>query len=221
MDILDKFYADLKFGISVPEFLRRFLEVLDFVHSNDLTPQMRLAQGRVKRLRDEIAPMRAFLRKAAEDGDSVQFPLDSGPVDCNVYSVAGQTRRIQITVAQARARLNVMTELNERGIGRGYLGITDDRPTAEFVRAMNRERIAYSTSGAQRTLVSALSLCLKKKSGPKGASTLLIEAPLNDLPVSRLEETLPSLRNVAKTSPFNEVFLVGDGERRQSCYQLK
>jgi len=91
MDILDSFYADLKSGMSVREFLKRFLEVLDFVHSIKLTPQMRLAQGRVKRLRDEIAPMRAFLRKEAEDDDSVQFPLDSGPVDCNVYSVVGQT----------------------------------------------------------------------------------------------------------------------------------
>jgi hypothetical protein len=116
-----------------------------------------------------------------------------------------------------------MTELNQnpKSIGRGYLGITDDRPTVEFQGAMAKGRTMYSTTGAQNTLCHAVYLCLERKNDPKGADTLLIEAPFNILPVARIEEILPTLEAEAAPSAFKEIFLVGEGERVPECYQIK
>jgi hypothetical protein len=219
-DALEVFYVDLRRGMYVEEFLDGYPRILDFVHANGFTADMRLAKGRLKKLRDEVSPVRALLLTNAQPEDWVQFPFDAGPIDCNHIRAGGEHSRIQITIAQARARFNLMKELNEKGSARGYLGITDDRPTSEFKSAMKRERIAYPTVGAQRTLVSSVSLCLRKKSKAQGATTLVVEAPLNNLPVTRVEEVLPDLVTAAANSPFRDVFVVGNGERR-SCYRLK
>ena len=222
-DLLDEFYAAVQSQILIGAIKDRYSDVLEYVHANNMTDDMRLAKGRVKRLRDEIAPAMHFLRCQTGDSDSVQFPLDDGPIDCTVFYSAGSKRQIQITGAQRRERLNLMTELNQnpKGIGRGYLGVTDDRPTVEFQGAMAKGRIMYSTTGAQSTLCHAVSLCLERKKDPKGADTLLIEAPLNVLPVARVEEILPTLEGKAVLSAFQEIFLVGDGERTPECYKLK
>jgi hypothetical protein len=114
-----------------------------------------------------------------------------------------------------------MRELDEKGIGRGYLGVTDDRPTAEFMAAMSRERIMYSPGAAQKTLVDAIRLSLEKKGDPRGANTLLIQVPLDILPKNRVDDILPELVQIATTSPFDEIFVVGNGEYRDSCIKLK
>jgi hypothetical protein len=221
VDELDEFYADLQDGIVVREFLERYPLVLDFVHANGLTSSIRLGAGRCKRLRDELSPARRFAQAAAGLNDLIQFPLDSGPIDCNIVTSRRHIRKIQITVAQARERLNLMHELESRGSGRGYLGVTDDAPMAEFEQAIHRPRMMYGVSGAQETLCRAVSLCINRKAEPKGADTLLIDAPLNILPLARIEETMPRLRSCARVSGFRDVFLVGDGEFRQSCFRLK
>jgi hypothetical protein len=192
MDALDQFYADLNAGIPAATFLDRYPGIIDFIHAAGLTHQMRLARGRVKKLRDEVAPFRRLLLMGVATGDSVQFPLDDGPIDCNWIRSGKESKKVQVTIAQGVARFHVMTELNQKGRGRGYLGITDDRPESEFKRAMARERIAYPTTGAQRTLVASVALRLKKKFRTKGATTLLIEAPLNNLPVTRVQGILLS-----------------------------
>ncbi|HEX3652057.1 MAG TPA: hypothetical protein VHU18_04450 [Rhizomicrobium sp.] len=221
MDILDIFYEDLTQGISIADLLLRYPVVVEFVHGAGLTSDMRLARGRVKRLCDEVAPARRFAQATLQGSDLIQFPLDSGPIDCSVLPTTGKLRKIQITVAQARARLNVMRELDEKGIGRGYLGVTDDRPTAEFMAAMSRERIMYSPGAAQKTLVDAIRLSLEKKGDPRGANTLLIQVPLDILPKNRVDDILPELVQIATTSPFDEIFVVGNGEYRDSCIKLK
>ena len=221
MDLLDNFYTALQTGMPIQGLLEQYTEVLQFVHANGLTNDMRLARGRVKRLCDEVPRITRFVKHNCDPINVVQFPLDSGPIDCNITSAHGFTKRIQITVAQARARMNVMTELNEKGAARGYIGVTDDRPTAEFTAVMSRERIAYSTAGAQKTLLNAIALCVGKKAKAQGADTLLIDAPLNILPKARVDEIVPDLVELAMASPFPEVFVVGDGEHRDSCFKLK
>jgi hypothetical protein len=221
MDELDQFYSDLKQGISIGELRLRFPEILRFVHENELTPDMRLAKGRVKELRDEIAPGFAFAQTIHSDVDILQFPLNSGPIDLSISGPAGNIRRVQITIAQARERFNLMTELNEAGLSAGYLGHTDDEPTANFKEAMARGRIMHSTSGPQRTLIKAISLCLKRKSDPKGADTLLIEAPLNSLPEGRIVEILPELSDLARLSAFEQVYVIGTTERRGTPLAIK
>lgn len=219
--MLEEFYADLQQGIAVREFLARYPSVIDFVHAQGLTSSIRLGAGRCKRLRDELSPARRFAQASAGPDDLIQFPLDCGAVDCNIVTPSGTIRKIQITIAQARERLNLMRELESTKIGRGYLGVMDDAPTDEFNRAISRPRVMYSTTGAQNTLSRAFALCIERKADPKGADTLLIDAPLNILPMIRITEIVPQLRQIASASRFPSVFLVGDGEFRQSCFRLK
>jgi hypothetical protein len=80
-DLLDEFYAAVQSPILVSLIKSRYSDVLEYVHVNKMTEDMRLAKGRVKRLRDEIAPAIRFLRCQANDTDLVQFPLNDGPID--------------------------------------------------------------------------------------------------------------------------------------------
>jgi hypothetical protein len=110
-------------------------------------------------LRDEVAPVESFLREHADAADRVRFPLNSSVPDCNVWHREPVLHRtIEVTVAQARERLNKMTELNNTGWGRGFIGITDDRPKSEFVEKMASPREAYSTDQVRDTTVTALGL---------------------------------------------------------------
>jgi hypothetical protein len=221
MDELARFYEDLKQGISVEDFLQRYPQVIKFVHQAGLTSDMRLARGRVKRLCDEVSPARHFAKAVLHDSDLIQFPLNTGPFDCSVLSTTGSLSRIQITVAQARERFNLMTELDSTGEGRGYLGVTDDMPTDAFRRAMERGRVMYSTEAAKKTLCEAVSLCVENKNGTGGADTLLIQAPLEILPERRVAEIFPALVNNAACSVFSSVYVVGGGESNGQCIRLK
>lgn len=221
MDALDNFYDDLKSGISAEDFLARYKLIVEFTHEIGITSDMRLARGRVKRLCDEVAPARLLIQHEFSDAFLVQFPLDDGAIDCNILTKTGICRKIQITVAQALERLNLMTELNEKGIGRGYLGLTDEMPKSSFDTAMERERMMYSTASAEKTLCSAISLCIAKKAKPKGADTLVILAPLGVLPTKRVLEIAPQFEEIAAVSKFTSVFVVGGGEWRGRAIQIK
>jgi hypothetical protein len=174
----------------------------------------------MKRLRDEVTPAARFVRRCAAPEDRIQFPLDYGAADCNVCHQAPVRRRtIQITLIQGRERLNLMTELNETGCGRGFLGVTDDRPTSEFFDAIGKEREMYSTAEGQRTIVQAIELCAQNKAGIQG-DTLLIEAPTY-LPMVRMLEIQLQLKQSVSRLSFSEIYLVGDHEDGDLCLQLK
>ena len=222
-DELERFYAALKCGTTVEDFIARHERILPFIHSTGRTSDHRKGKGNLKRLSDEITPAARFVKKYAPREDRIQFPLDNSDWDCNVCHKATDNRKIQITIIQARERINLMQELNESGSGRGFLGLTDDRETKEFRDAMSRERSMYSTEEAQRAILHAVALCLEKKNkkGNKGADTLLIEAPLDTLPEERWLEIRHKLIEMATPSAFNEVYLVGRGDNSDICMKLK
>ncbi len=141
-DELHNFYAVLKRGTTVADFLDRYERVIQFIHKENLTKSYRLAQGAVKKLRDEVSPVARFVRMHAAPEDRIWFALSNSAPDCCVRHEGDGLREIEVTVAQARERLNVMTELNQTGTGRGYLGLSDDAQTEDFVAKMTQPRVA-------------------------------------------------------------------------------
>src|SRR4051794_38563083 len=108
---------------------------------------------------------------------------------------------MEITVVQARERLNLMAELNQTGAGRWFIGLTDDQPTEDFRTAMQAEPRMYSTDEAQQALKRAIELCIEKKMHSCG-DILLIEAPLDVLPNDRWLELKPDLAGLAGVLSF-------------------
>jgi hypothetical protein len=216
-DDLDRLYATAKAGTSVREFLQHYSAIFPFIRAKNLTCDYRLGRGRLKRLRDELTIGAHFLSLHANANDRVQFPLDSGGTDCNWYS--DRKRTIEITVVQGRERLNLMTELNETGEGRGFLGLTDDEPTHKFNEKMRQGRHAYSTDEAQQSMIHAIELCAQNKSR-SSCDILLIGAPLGNLQMSRWLEIKNQLAAKVQRLPYSEIFVMGDGECKD-CIQLK
>jgi len=224
-DELDCFYEILKKGTTIEDFLGRYDLIIQFVISKGWVADFRLAKGRLKKLRDEIAPVVCFVRVHAASQDRIQFALDDDAIDCNVWHGSTFHRKIQVTVAQAKERLYLMTELNERGSARGHLGLTDDRKTQDFCNEMNREMQAYSTQQAQDTIVRAVGICLENKKYNSGADTLIIGEPLDEkLPTDRWLEIKPRLSESARVSAasslFSEIFVVGPGDGAGICFQI-
>jgi hypothetical protein len=151
------------------------------------------------------------------------MPLDSSVPDCNVWHRnPARHRTIEITIVQGLERLYLMTELNETGHGRGFLGLTDDQSKVEFLSAMNNDRRMYSTEEAQTTMLHAISLCVRKKVHSSG-DTLLIEAPLHWLQRTRWLQIQSLLMQLVEELSFTEVYLIGsrDDDGDHSCLQLK
>jgi hypothetical protein len=224
MDDLDGFYELVRGRTRVDQFLRCYDALSTFVHSNGLTPDYRLGKGRLKRLRDEVTPAACFVRQHAAPVDEIQFPLNSNVPDCHVWHRDPERHRtIEITVVQGRERFNLMTELNSCGLARGFIGLTDDKPTGEFLDAMRApldERPMYSTDAAQEIMAHAITLCARNKLHSKG-DTLIIEAELLALPRIRWQETQSRLAQLTVLLSFSEIFLIGYHDDGDLCLQLK
>ena len=129
-------------------------------------------------------------------------------------------REIEVTVAQGNERFNVMTELNQTGIGRGFLGLSDAAPTEHFARKMAQLREAYTEEEIARIMICAVAICASKKSKSRG-DTLLIEAPLETLPADRWDNLMPSLSKKVKKLAFPEVYVTGRSSGRDICLRIK
>ncbi len=217
---LDDFYTALKSGTTVANFLERYDGIIRFIRKESLTKDYRLGRGRVKKLRDEVSPVTRFVRKHAAPEDLICFALDDTAPDCIVKHGDDRQREVEVTVAQARERLNVMTELNQTGTGRGYLGLSDDAPTEDFVRRMDQPRVAHSTEEIGRSIICAVAICARKKSKSRG-NTLLIEAPLETLPADRWGNFRAPLAEKVKDLALLEVYVTGRSGNRDICLRIK
>ncbi len=218
-DDLDDFYTALKGGTTVASFLKKYEHIIEFIHEEGLTEGYRLARGRVKKLCDEVSPVARFVREHAALEDRIWFALDDTTPDCCVRHGGGRLREIEVTVAQARERLNVMTELNRTGTARGYLGLSDDAPKEDFVRRMTQPRVAYSGEEVGHSMIRSVAICARKKSNSQG-NTLLIEVPLQTLPANRWDDFRPHLAEKVKELAFREVYVTGRSER-DICLKIK
>ncbi len=219
-DELDDFYTALKSGTTVARFLEQYEHIIGFIHAERLTEDYRLGKGRVKRLRDEVSPVARFVREHASLEDQIWFALDYTAPDCCVRHGVDRLREIEVTVAQGSERFNVMTELNQTGIGRGFLGLSDDAPTEHFVRKMAQPREAYTEEEIGRIMICAVAICARKKEQSRG-DTLLIEAPLVTLPAERWDNFRTPLSKKVKELAFPEVYVTGRSSGRDICLRIK
>lgn len=219
MNELDRFYCLLQSGTSVAEFFRCYEALFPLIHSNGLTPEYRLAKEPLKRLRDEVTPAYPFIRQHAALDDKIQFPLDDGPHDCNIWHrEAARRRTIQITVVQGQERFYLMTELNETGCGRGFVGLNDDSSRSAFKKKMEQKREMYSTEQVRMAMVRAFRLCAEKKRQNQ-SDTLIISTSMAILPRSRWMEMQSELAKPFSGLSFSEVYVVSDEDK--FCWQLK
>ena len=208
--------------MTVGDFMNRRAQLTPFINSAEHIHNYRLARGRLKKLRDEIAPMTRFVSIHAKAEDRIQFPLvNDGPVDCNIWHDRNRHRKIQITGAQRRERLNLMERLNKAGKSSGFLGLTENEPTGEFLKRMNDEPCMYSTQKAWETTVRAVRLCIANKIDNRGADTLIIDAPLNYLPPEKWRGIEHDFSRDVIKSPFSEIFLVNVDDNGDQCIRIK
>lgn len=207
-DELDVFYSTISNGTTVSDFLRRYSAIIPFIHSAGMTKDFRLKRSRVKKLSDEIAPTARFARAHAKPEDRIRFSFSDRIPDCLLEHSDGRLRQIEVTIAQAKERLNTMLELNEHGIGRGYLGLPDDRPERDFSEAMQKERMAYSPENVRRTSLRAIELCAQQKMAAFG-DTLLIDFPFQPIPAQRWRSFTTEFREAIGDLRFSEVYLCG------------
>ena len=219
-DELGDFYAALKSGTTVASFLDRYERIIQFIHKEGLTKDYRLARGRVKKLRDEVSPVARFVREHAAPEDRIWFALDDTAPDCCVRHEGDRLREIEVSVVQARERLNVMTELNQTGTGRGFLGLLDDAPTEHFVKRMAQPSKGYLEEEIVRIIICAVAICARKKRRSRG-DILLIEAPLETLPADRWGNIRAPLAEKAKELAFPEVYVTGYSSDRDICLRIK
>lgn len=221
MDMFDSFYEQLRSGLEIGEFFERHAALFPKIRARGLVEDYRLGRGQMKRLRDEVTPVALFLSRHAGNSDRVQFPLNSSVPDCNVlHRTPSLHRTIEVTVAQARERLNLMTELNKTGWGRGFIGVTDDQPKSVFDEKMADEREAYSTEQVRETMIDALALCARNKAHSQG-HTLIVSTAMEHLPRERWVEMRPLLAASIAPLTFQEVYLVGRPDNADLCLKLK
>ena len=219
-DNLDNFYVDLRHGLSVASFLERYQSAIRFIHATGLTNDFRLGKGKTKRLRDEVSPVARFVKQNAAPEDRIAFTLDNTFPDCCIIHEGGHLREIEVTIAQGRETFFVMTELNEAGTGRGYLGLSDDAPTKEFRSEMAKPRQGYFEEDVVQSIISAVALCARKK-GTTGGDTLLIEAPLETLAPTQWNSHKLRFSEQVRDLSFTEIYLTGHSDNNDICLRIK
>ncbi len=100
---LDDFYAALKSGTTVANFLERYDGIIRFIHKEGLTKDYRLGRGRVKKLRDEVSPVARFVKVHAAPKDRICFALDDTAPDCFVKHGGDRLREIELASTAANS----------------------------------------------------------------------------------------------------------------------
>jgi hypothetical protein len=137
----------------------------------------RAKRGSLKILRDEVTPVLHHLRFVKAKGE-VKFALNNTIPDCWLReSPEAKPQGLEITVAQSREQHYLGRELNEKRMGRGFLGLPDNASSKAFSDSLARPRVMYSTESALKVIGNGIKYCLKKKADPKYTGfDLLIEA---------------------------------------------
>lgn len=182
----------------------------------------RARRGQLKKLRDEIVPIRDYLKSLKFEGD-VRFPLDNSVPDCWIrQDINSKPIGIEITVAQAREQHLLGEELNNNKLGRGFLGLNDGATSEAFRARLDKPRIMYTSDLALRVVTDGIRLCLEKKNKLKYKGlTLVIEAPLGLIPNERWESAHAELRSAAEQTPFKQIYVIGDRESYLFGFPIK
>lgn len=181
----------------------------------------RAKRGAVKVLRDEVAPVLHHIKFTKANGD-IRFALDNTVPDCWLREPSGKTQGLEITVAQAREQHLLGKEMNDKGIGRGFIGIPDTASAKAFEERLAKPRIMYSSASPLKAIAQGIKLCLQKKNHPKYAGCdLLIEAPLRCLPNERWSQIEDELCIAANELPFREIHVIGNQDTEPFGFRIK
>lgn len=206
-------YNAARIGVDVPT-LAALVDAYWSLRDQRDVEAYRLRAGSQKRLSDEIVPA---LRLAEHLGLSgkMRFPLNNDVPDCWVEMGDDPERGIEVTIAQARASVELGRELNRRGFGRGYSPLQDDASNSAYVAFHQSERIMFSTEGAIKSTSEAVHRALARKCHQKYTGfDLLVEAPIGSIPLDRWESAIERWKEFADETPFERVYVVGRGIER-------
>lgn len=186
-EALDRLLAKIKTKIEIGHFHNELDAFLHRSRSLEELKDTRLRRGRLKKIYDEVFPVRRFLRYSNLSRGHVMFPFDDHVPECWLWRGSAHGRvGIEVTVAQGTERYHLATELVEQGVAPGFIGLSDDDNKEEFMAARARSRIMYSTEHALAAIRSGVATCLKKKNHPKYDGMILLTlAPLESLPQRR------------------------------------
>jgi hypothetical protein len=222
---LDDLYARVcaTEGVGVADLQAQLADLFGRDRSENDLNDYRLSKQPWKKLADEITPVSRFLRIRKINFGRIRFPLNDEPPDAWFWeSSDSEPIGIEVTIAQGTERFHLAKELVDSGFGRGFIGLPDDAPPADFKRAMSGQRIIYTSEHALSAIRNGISLCLIRKNRPDyEGCILLIQAPLRSLPYDRWDAIKPDLRAAAASLPFREVHVVGNADATPWGFQIK
>jgi hypothetical protein len=182
----------------------------------------RAKRGALKKLRDEVAPVLRHVKFVRARGE-IRFQFSSAVPDCWLRSnTSAEPHGLEVTIAQSREQHYLGEELNQRRMGRGFLGLSDDASSEAFEKRLASPRIMYATESALKAVGNGIKTCLKKKAKTKYSSfNLLIEAPLRCLPKERWSRIYAELHFAAKEMPFHEIHVIENESTEPFGFQIK
>ncbi len=166
---LGRLFARLTEWMSLFEFEQILADYFNGKRSAAELADYRAKRGAVKKLRDEVVPVLHHIKFVKAKGD-IRFELNSEVPDCWLRdNPEAPLQGLEITVAQSREQHLLGQELNEKGIGRGFLGLPDDAPARSFRERLAQPRVMYPTEAALKVIGNGIKYCLGKKDHPKYA----------------------------------------------------
>jgi len=195
----------------IPEFEASMASYFSGPRSTAEVQTYRSRSGSQKKLRDELTPVLHHFQFLKVEGE-VRFALNDDVPDCWVRANASAVPHgMEVTIAQAREQHHLGKELNEKGVGRGFLGLPDSAPSAVFTARLARPRDMHSTEAALYAVREGIKSCIAKKAKSKYRGfDLLIEAPLGSLPRARWSLVQDELRAAARETPFHRVHVISN-----------
>ena len=211
---LDEFYKELSGpeGIYVTDFQSRLEALFNEDRSSSDTDDYRLGKNPWKKLSDEIVTVSRFLGYKNIEAGRIRFPLDDKIPDCWLFDDQGEVLGIEVTIERGTERYHLAKEINKDRMGRGFIGMQDDAPKADFEQRMSNPRTMYTTEQALKATKLGIIHCLKNKNDLKyeGMFCLLIQAHLTSLSKERWSAIKGELTQVAINLPFKEIHVIAN-----------
>lgn len=226
IDKLKDFYADISVpeGMDITDFQNRQAALFAEDRSINDINDYRLGRAQWKKLRDEITPVSRFLKfNNRIEANRVRFPLDNNTPDCWLINDTGDNLGIEVTIERGREQYHLKSEMIEDGMGRGFIGIQDDAPQADFDLRMSNPRTMFTSEQALDATKAGILRCLSKKNADryKEVFYLLIQANLSTLPKERWAAITKELSQKASNLPFQEVHIIGNADEEPWGFRIK
>ena len=222
---LEDFYRTISDpdGIEVTEFQRTLDEHFSRHRSKTDLDDYRLSKGLWKKLADEVSPVSHYFKYRKVCAGRIRFPLNSQPPDCFYYPNEKEIPvGLEVTIAQARERFHLKKEMVETGVGRGFIGVSDDAPQGDFDTAMAKDQTMHETNFTLSSIKEGILRCLARKNQPIFIGcTLIIEAPMTTLPFERWCSIIDELSAKAVTLYFHAVHVISAEDEEPKGFQIK